>query len=138
MLINVMLIYKKKTCMLIFQKCNYFTSISIARFFNNFLSVFRIHFQEQPINHTWSKKQMFLKTLQNSKENTSAGVSFLINCRLEECNFVKRETLVQVFSCEYFPKNSFFTEKSQGDCFYILFKLFSVDLLIFWCLSDIV
>ena len=40
-----------------------------------------------------------------SQENTCARVSFLIN-------FIKKETLAQVFSCEIFEisKNTFFTE----------------------------
>ena len=44
---------------------------------------------------------MFLKISQNSQENT----------RPEACNFIKRETLAQVFSCEFCEifKNTFFT-----------------------------
>ena len=38
---------------------------------------------------------MFLEILQNSQENTSARDSFLIN------NFIKKETLVQAFFCEF-------------------------------------
>ena len=41
-------------------------------------------------------KKVFLKTLQNSQENTSARVSFLIKAG----NFIKKEALAQVFSCE--------------------------------------
>ena len=54
--------------------------------------------------------EMFLKILQNSLENTCARVSFLI--KLQACNFIKKETLAQVFSyefCEIFETN-FFTE----------------------------
>ena len=72
------------------------------------------------------------KTLQNSQENTCARVSFLIKLQALDCNFIKKETLANVFSvnfaktcnfieieilalvffcehCEIF-KNSFFTE----------------------------
>ena len=42
---------------------------------------------------------MFLEALQNSQENTSARLSFSI--KLQACNFIKKETLVQVFSCEF-------------------------------------
>ena len=42
----------------------------------------------------------FLETSQNLQENTCARVSFLISCRLEPCNFIKKGTLAQVFSCE--------------------------------------
>ena len=43
-------------------------------------------------------KKMFLKISQNSQENT--------------CAFIKKETLAQVFSCEFcqISKNNFFTE----------------------------
>ena len=45
---------------------------------------------------------MFLEVPQNSQENTCARVSFL-------CNFIKKETLAQVFSCERceISKNTF-------------------------------
>ena len=45
---------------------------------------------------------MFLEISQNSQENTCASV----------CNFIKKEILVQVFSCEFYEicKNTFFTE----------------------------
>ena len=39
------------------------------------------------------------KISQNSQENNCARVSFLT--KLEACNFVKKETMVQVFSCEF-------------------------------------
>ena len=42
-----------------------------------------------------SVKKVFLEILQNSQENTSARDSFLIN------NFIKKETLVQAFFCEF-------------------------------------
>ena len=47
-----------------------------------------------------SVKKVFLKISQNSQKNTCARVSFLISCRPRACNFVKKETLAQVFSCE--------------------------------------
>ena len=52
---------------------------------------------------------MFLEISQNSKENTCARVSLLINLQAEACNFIKKETLAQVFSCEFFEisKNTF-------------------------------
>ena len=47
----------------------------------------------------------------NSQENTCARVSFLINLQAA-CNFIKRETLVQVFSCEFcqISESTSFTE----------------------------
>ena len=57
-----------------------------------------------------SIKKMFLKILQNSQENTSVRVSFLINCRPEVCNFIEEET--PVFFCEFSEifKKPFFTK----------------------------
>ena len=51
---------------------------------------------------------MFLEILQNSQESTCARVSLLIN-------FIKKETLAQVYSCEFckISKNTFFSEHLQ-------------------------
>ena len=59
-----------------------------------------------------SVKKVFLKFSQNSNKNTCARVSSLIKLQAEACNFSKRETLSQVFSCEFSEifKNTFFTE----------------------------
>ena len=56
-----------------------------------------------------SVKKLFLKIFQSSQENTCARVSFLIKLQAEACNFIKKETLVQVFSCEFWEisKNTF-------------------------------
>ena len=56
---------------------------------------------------------MFLKISQDSQENTCARVSFLIKLQVSVCNFIKKETLAQVFSCEVCKnfKNTFFTEQ---------------------------
>ena len=55
-------------------------------------------------------KKLFLEISKNSQENTCARVSFLI--KLQACNFIKKETLAQVFSYEFceISKNTFFTE----------------------------
>ena len=47
-----------------------------------------------------SAKKVFFEISQNSQENTCARVSFLIKLQ-EARNFVKKETLTQVFSCEF-------------------------------------
>ena len=44
---------------------------------------------------------MFLEILQNSQENICARVSFSINLQASACNFIKKETLVQVLSCGF-------------------------------------
>ena len=58
-----------------------------------------------------SIKKVFLEILQNSQENTCARDSFLIKLLL--INFIKKESLAQVFSCEFceISKNNFFTEQ---------------------------
>ena len=48
-----------------------------------------------------SVKKLFLKISQNSQENTCARVSFLIKLQAQACNFIIKETLAQVFSCEF-------------------------------------
>ena len=58
---------------------------------------------------TCSVKKVFLEISQNSQENTCARASFLIVAG-GACNFIKKETLAQVFSCEFceISKNTFF------------------------------
>ena len=53
-------------------------------------------------------KKLFLELLQNSQENTCARVFILMKLQ-EACNFIKIETLAQVFSCEFckISKNTF-------------------------------
>ena len=52
-----------------------------------------------------SVKKVLLEISQNSQENTCARVSFLIKA----CNFIKKETVTQVFSCKFckISKNNF-------------------------------
>ena len=54
---------------------------------------------------------MLLKILQNSWESTCARAFFLIKLEAE-AGFIKKETLAQVFLCEFCEifKNTFFTE----------------------------
>ena len=55
---------------------------------------------------------MFLEILQNSQENICDRASFLISCRAQVCDFIKKEAVAQAFSCKFceFSKNTFFTE----------------------------
>ena len=62
-----------------------------------------------------SVKKVFLEISQNSQENTCVRDSFLnkvAGLRPKACNFIKKETLAQVFSCEFckISKSNFFTE----------------------------
>ena len=58
-------------------------------------------------------KNVLLKISQNSQENTCVRVSFLIKA----CNFIQKETLAQVFSCEFckISKNTFSHKTSPVD-----------------------
>ena len=64
-------------------------------------------------------KKVFLEISQNSKENTCTTVSFLI--KLQACNFIKKDNLAQVFSCEFceISQNTFFYRTPLDDCFWI-------------------
>ena len=49
-----------------------------------------------------SRPEMLLRISQNSQENTSVGVSFLIKPHVQGCNFIKKEeTLRKVISSEF-------------------------------------
>ena len=54
------------------------------------------------------------KISQNSQENTYAGVSLLIKWQASACNFIKKETLSQVFFCGFCEcfKNTFLQNTS--------------------------
>ena len=47
---------------------------------------------------------------QNSQENNCTRVSFLVKLQAEPCNFISKETLTQVFSCQFckMSKKTFF------------------------------
>ena len=82
--------------------------------------MFKYNFQNTPLIFyiTWYRRSRpeafcekgFLKFSQNLQENTCARVSFLIKLQAEACNFIKEETLAQVFSYEFCQifKNTFF------------------------------
>ena len=54
-------------------------------------------------------RKVFLEISQNLQEKTCARVPFLIKLQAQACNFIKKETLAQVFSCEFceISKNTF-------------------------------
>ena len=47
----------------------------------------------------------FCETQQISQESTCGRVSFKYSCRVPGCNFIKKKTLVQVFSCQVQVQN---------------------------------
>ena len=70
----------------------------------------RASFNAEAVARRCSIKKLFLEISQNLQENSCSRVSFLMKLQTEEvCNFVKKETLAQVFSCEFFKisKNTF-------------------------------
>ena len=58
---------------------------------------------------TCSVREVFLEVSQNLQENTCPRVPFLIKLQVQACNFIKKGTLAQVFSCEFcrISKNTF-------------------------------
>ena len=56
------------------------------------------HQETEVVVQKCSVKKVFLKISQNSQENTCVRVFFLI--KLQACNFIAKETLAQLFSCE--------------------------------------
>ena len=74
-------------------------------------------------------KKVFLEILQNSQENTCAKVSFLI--KPQACNFIKKETLTQVFSCKFceISRNTFFHRTPLVAAFVLIRFFYNVNLL---------
>ena len=88
----------------------------ILEFWNNYSVAFTSRSRSR--HRRCPVKKIFLKIPQNSQENTCAIVSFLIKLP-QACNLVKKETLTQVFSCEFCEifKNTFFTEQLRTIAF---------------------
>ena len=65
--------------------------------------------QTEAVAQECSVKQVLSEILQNSQENTCVKVSFLIKLQAQACYFILKETLAQVFSCEFceISKNTF-------------------------------
>ena len=69
----------------------------------------------EAVSQRGSVKKVLLEISPNSQENTCAGVSFLIKWQasgLRLATLLKKETLAQVFSCEFdeISKTTYFTE----------------------------
>ena len=96
--------------------------------------VFVVNFTETATRGVVQEK-VLLEISQNSQENTCARVPFLIKLQAEICNFIKKETLAQMFSCEIceISKNTFFIEHLRVTAsdfknrFYTLFWCSAVD-----------
>ena len=70
-----------------------------------------------------SVRKGVLRKFAKFTRNTCARVSFLIKLQASAFNFIKKETLAQVFSCKFykFSRNTFFYRKLPRDCFWYLF-----------------
>ena len=82
---------------------------------HDFVTLMRVTFLREICRSSHQRSsiiKVFLEISQNSQENTCARVSFLIQLQASACNFIKKETLAQVCSCEFceISKNTFFTE----------------------------
>ena len=91
---------------LIFRKCQPWIVLNM---FLSFCQISCFSFVFQAVARKCFVKKAFLEILQNSQENTCARVSFLIKLQAEACNFIKKETLTQVFSSDFceISKNTF-------------------------------
>ena len=100
-----------------YKKSNLFAYIFVVncQFFpNNSVSLCPLKLKidmlhQEAVFRRCSVNKVFLEISQNSQENSCIRVSFLIKLQAEACNFIKKETLAQVFSCEFceISKNTF-------------------------------
>ena len=63
--------------------------LRITCFIEDFQKIVPIHFLEAVVQ-TFSVKKVLLEISQNSQENSSATVSFLIKLQAWACNFIKK------------------------------------------------
>ena len=67
---------------------------------------------------------MFVKFFQNKQENICARTSFVIKMKAEACNFIKKETQAQVFSCQFSEIfRSTFLQNTGGRLFLRILKI---------------
>ena len=89
----------------------------------------------EAVAQRYSVKKVFLEISQNSQESTCA--SFLTNLQTEACNFIKKNTLTQVFSCEFceISKKTFLKEHLWWLLLKMLFLYFFFLCIIFFFIS---
>ena len=121
---------------------NSLTSVTAEFTTSNFIFIISI-FAKNRLNHMslffleavaqrCSVKKVFLEISQNSQENTCARVSFLIKLRALACNFIKKETLGQVFCCEFCGifKSTYFIKHFWKSAYGFLWLHFSINWII--------
>ena len=79
-----------------------------------------------------SIKKVLLEILQNSQKNTCARAPFLIKLQALPWNFIKKETLAQMFLCEFceFLRRPFLTEHLRW-LLLVLYKCCAMLLILF-------
>ena len=94
------------------------STLSFRKQVNNFLLLcpFTVFEQTEAVVQRCSVKKVFLNISQKSQGNICATVCF---------NFIKKETLAQVFPCEFFRNfyEHLFLKNSSGNCFWTDFCL---------------
>ena len=107
---------------LIYWRCNKISLDSSSYFYIVFIWIYAVcahrHvitfcYQPEAVVQGCSVKKLFLEISQNSQENTCAIDSFLIKLQASAQQFIKKESLAQLFFCEFCEtsKNTFFTEQ---------------------------
>ena len=71
---------------------------------------------------------MFLEITQNSRENTCAKVPFFNN-KKKTCNFIEKETLEQVFSCEFCEISKYTFLQNTSGRLLLIFEEIVIDML---------
>ena len=94
-ILNKFKLKNKKRYIRIFFQNNHQNTKKIQSKINEFLQ------NREAVIRRCSVKKVFLKISQNSQENTSTRVFFFNKVRPQVCNFIKKETLALVFSCEF-------------------------------------
>ena len=67
---------------------------------SNFLGAFTPFIFSEAVVWRCSVKKVFIKLSQISQKNTCARISFLIKLQAQACNYIKKDTLGLVLSCE--------------------------------------
>ena len=95
---------------------------SNAHVYCKIVKLFKIAFEFPSV----CKQKQLPEFSQNSRENICARVSFLIKLQASACNFVKRDTLAQVFFSEFCKISAcnFIKKRPWHRCFPVNFAIF--------------
>ena len=99
---------------------------------NIFHGIFSIKLQNLGLWKNTLMPNVLINDLATTPYSVTAGLILERTCvRTEGCNFIEKEALVQVFSCEFceISKSTFFHRTPLDDCFWLL--LFWISVCIF-------